>query len=133
MRKPTISLRKGTISLMEEGIIKFTLKENVEWNLDDAKETHKGNRELSKGGKFCVLLNASRFFIPTNEAQAFISSKECTDYRIAAAYVVKNLGLQLLGNLFIRTFKSKSATRIFKTEDAALKWLRSEYKNETKD
>ena len=128
MKYQSIKTRKGNLTLIETGIIKLTLKENAEWNLDDAMETHKANLKLSNGGKFCVLLNASHFFIPTNEAQAFIASKECTDYRVAAAYVVKNLGLQLLGNLFIRTF-SKNATRIFKTEEAALKWLRVEYKN----
>ena len=128
MKFQSIKTKKGNLTLIEPGIIKLTMKENVEWNLEDAQETHKANLKLSNGEKFCVLLNASRFFIPSKEAQEFIASKQCTNYRIAAAYVVKNLGLQLLGNLFIRTF-SKNATRIFKTEEAALKWLREEYKN----
>jgi|ERR1051326_5701008 hypothetical protein len=133
MEKPTVNTRKGTLMLIEPGIIKLVLKENAEWNLEDAKETHKANLELSKGQKFCVLLNASRFFIPTNEANAYIASKECTEHRIGAAFVVKNPGMQLLGNLFLRTFKSKSATRIFKTEEAALKWLRGLYKDAMKN
>ena len=128
MRKPSIITQKGTVSLIEPGIMKLTLKENTEWTLEDAKETHKANLQLSKGERFCVLLNVTHFFIPSNDAQAYISSKECTDYLIASAFVVKILGMQLLGNLFLRAFKSKSSTRIFKNEDEALKWLRDLYK-----
>lgn len=109
---------------MEPGIIKLSLKENVEWTLEDAKETHKANLELSQGEKFCIYMNASKFFIPSKEAQQFISSKEVTVHRLGAAFVVKNAGLKLLANLFVKFFKSNSPTRIFTSEDEAFKWMR---------
>ncbi len=124
MKSKTIYTKKGSSTLIEPGIIRFSLKENVEWALEDAKETHKANMELSNGEKFCVYMIASRFFIPTKEAQEFISTKECTDYRVGAAFVVKNAGLKILGNLFVKYFKSRSPSRLFTSEDTAMKWMR---------
>ena len=37
---------------MEPGIILLSLKEDVEWTLEDAKESHKANMELSNGENF---------------------------------------------------------------------------------
>ncbi len=129
MKKPTIHTKKGTLTLIESGIIKMVLKENSEWNLEDAKETHEANLKLSDGKKFCLCLIANKFFIPTKEAQAYISSKECTDYRIASAFVIKNTAMKLLGNLFVKVFKSKSPTQLFSSEEDAMKWMRPLLKN----
>jgi hypothetical protein len=127
MKAQTIHTKKGRVTLLESGIIRFALNENAEWTLQDAKETHKANLELSKGGKFCVYMNVTRFFIPTKEAQKFISTKECTDYRIGAAFVVKNSGVKVFANFFIKFFKSKTPIRLFNKEEEALTWMRKIY------
>lgn len=69
MKADTIKTKKGYVSLIEPAIIRFTLNENVEWNLDDAKETHKANLKLTNNGKFFVYMIAKHFFLPTKEAQ----------------------------------------------------------------
>ncbi len=128
MQPTTIHTKKGTLKLIEPGIVKLTLKENITWTLEDAKETHEANLKLTNSGKYCVYFLGSRFFIPTQEAQQYAISKECTDHRVAVAFVPKKLGLLLFANLFMKTFKSKSPSKVFKSEDAALKWLRETYK-----
>lgn len=128
MKSSTIKTKKGSVTLVEPGIIHFKLNENAEWTLTDAKETHKANLELSEGGKFFVYMIAKHFFRPTKEAQEFIGTKECTDHRIAAVFVVPNSGMKLLATLFQRFFKSKSPTHIFKTEAEAFKFMRDTYK-----
>lgn len=128
MKSRTIKTKKGSCTLIEPGIIRFELNKNAEWTLPDAKETHKANMELSEGGKFFVYMIAKHFFVPTEEAQKFVSSKECTDHRIAGVFVIKNAGMKLLASLFVRFFKSNSPTMIFKTEAEALTWMRSKYK-----
>ena len=130
MRAPAINTKKGTLTLVEPGIVKFLLKENIEWGIEDAKETHTANLKLNKGQKFCMYMNTSRFFIPTKEAQVFVASKECTDYRIGVAFITKNIGLQLFANLFIKFFKSKSPARLFPNEEEAFKWMRGLLKKE---
>lgn len=132
MKAATIHTKKGTLKLIEPGIIKFTLKADIEWTLEDAKETHAANLKLSNGGKFCVFLIATRFFVPSKEAQHFIASKECTDYRVASAFIVRNHGLMVFANLFIQFFKSKTPIRIFKEEEEALKWMRELYQKATR-
>lgn len=127
MISKTIHTKKGSVTLIEPGIIKFSVKENVEWTLPDAKETHRANLKLSNGGKFCVYMNVSHFFIPTREAQLFATSKECTDYRVAAAFVVKNAGVKIFANLFVKFLKSKAPTRLFTTEKEAMAWMRKRY------
>ncbi|HEY4800581.1 MAG TPA: hypothetical protein VII99_15995 [Bacteroidia bacterium] len=133
MTKEIIYLKKGSVSIIEKGIIRFTLNENAVWELPDAKETHKANLKLSKGKKFCQLYDGKHFFIPDKKALAFSSSKICTNHRIAMAIVIKKLGLQIFADHFIHNFKSKSPTRIFRSKALALKWLRNEYKKASKD
>lgn len=38
MKKQTIKTKKGSVTLIEPGIIKFSLKENAELDLVDAKK-----------------------------------------------------------------------------------------------
>ena len=130
IKAPTLNTKKGTLTLVEPGIVKFQLKENIEWNLEDAKETHAANLSLNKGEKFCMYMNTSRFFIPTKEAQLFVASKECTDYRIGVAFITKNIGLRLFANLYIKFFKSKRPARLFSNEAEAFKWMRGLLKKE---
>lgn len=127
MGNPNIRLKKGSVTLIEKGIIKFALNENAEWSLEDAIETHQANLKLSQGGKYCVYMNSTRFFIPSKESQQFVTSKECTKYRVAAAFVIKNKGVQLFFNLFIKLFKSKSPIKMFHSEEQAMKWMRKLY------
>ena len=124
MKGPSIETKKGKVTLIEPGIIHFSLKENIELSLEDAKETHMANLTLSGGKKFCVYMNVTRFFIPSKEAQKFITTKECTDYRIGAAFVVKNIGVKVFANLFVKFFKSRTPSRLFTSEEEAMKWMR---------
>lgn len=123
--KKTVHTKKATHLLMEKGIISMTVNENERLELEDAKESHRVNLELSEGGKFCVLLNAKKFFLPSSEAQQFIAGKECTRHRLASAFIVNSLSMRLLGNYYIRFFSNSTPSRFFKNEREALPWLRS--------
>jgi len=131
MSNPTIKTKKGIHTLVEPGIIRFSLNENIEWSLEDAKESHAANMKLSNGGKYIVYMNLNRFIIPSNEAMAFISSKTVTDYRIAGCFVIENAAMILIGNLFNRFFKKATPSMMFKNEAEAFKWMRAEYKRAT--
>jgi hypothetical protein len=133
MKANTIKLKKGHVTLVEPGIIRFALNENIEWTLEDAKETHRANLELSNNGKFFIYMIAKHFFLPTKEAQAYITAKPRTDHRIASVFVVPNAGMKLLVTIFKRFFKSNSPTVIFKSEAEALKWMRTTYKEATQE
>lgn len=124
----TIKLKKGAVTLLEPGIIRFTLNANVMWELEDAIETHKANLKLTNNGKYFVFIHGKHFFLPSKEAQKYAASKTVTDHRMAAVFVVANPGLQIFATLFQKFFKSKSPTRIFKSEAEALTWMRDQYK-----
>lgn len=125
MTNKTLHTAKGTMTLMEPGIIRVVLKENIEWTLKDAKETHEANLKLASGGKYCVYFIGNKFFIPTNEAQKYTMSKACAEYRLGAALVPQNLGLLLFANLFVKVFaKGKNPAKVFRKEKDAMKWMR---------
>lgn len=132
MSTKTIKTKKGSATLLEPGIIKYTLNDHSEWTLADAKETHAASIKLSNEGKYFTFMHAKKIFLASKEAQEFIASKECTDHRIAAVLVVQNNGIKLLATLFIKFFKSKSPSMIFSTEAQAFNWMRAEYKKVVK-
>jgi hypothetical protein len=112
--------------LLEPGIIKILVQENAVLDIKDVLEMRTKNLELSKGDRFCVLLNTTKGYFSMNpEALKMLASKEYLETRKATAIVVNSLAARLAGNFFKRLHSSDSSTRLFNSEEEALLWLRS--------
>lgn len=94
--------------------------------LEDVVEMREMLVELSRGNKFCVLLDARNRFNVSSEARALIASKEYSSERIASAFIVTSLANQLVGNFFIKVNKPLTPTKMFSSEESALNWLNLE-------
>lgn len=125
-----IKTAKYTLELIEPFIIKATPVENTEFELSDVIVMKKGTTELSGGGKFVVLLDATHNFLVSSEARIKLSSKEYTKDRIATAFVTTSLANKIIGNFFIKINKPASPTKLFSEEQPALMWLREQLKNQ---
>jgi hypothetical protein len=93
---------------------------------EDIRQIREINLRLSEGKRFCVLLDTSKgYFNITPEANKLLASKEYAELRMATAIVARSLATRIAGNFFIRVNRPPTPTRLFSTEEDAVKWLKS--------
>ena len=117
---------KFTIEPLGDSILRISIFEQVDIELQDAIEMHQMLLEYSSNQMYCVLLDATKRFNISSEARALIAGKEYSSERIATAFVTKSLANKLVGNFFINVNKPSTPTKIFATEESALVWLNIE-------
>ena len=120
-----IDLKKVHISLVEPGIILNRVKENSTLEVEDVELMKKYNMELAGGKPYCVLIISEPLSTVSKEARALASSKEFQQITIAKAFVTNNLGHIAVGNFYIKVNRPAIKTKVFKSEEKAMKWLRS--------
>ncbi len=124
----TIILKKTVHHLVETDppIIKMEVNEHEFLDVEDVLAIREVNLEFSEGKPFCVLLDTSKgYFNVSPEANKLLTSKEYSEKRMAAAFVVSSLASRLAGNFFIRMGGRYHHTRLFSEEAEALKWLKT--------
>ncbi len=117
---------KFKIESLGDSILRVTPNEDAELEVNDAIEMRSMLLKLSKGNKYCVLLDATKRFNVSSEARALIAGKEYSLDRIATAFVITSLANMLIGNFFIKVNKPYTATKIFSIEENAFDWLKEE-------
>ena len=105
-------------------IFRLTVFEGVDLESEDIVGMASAFRELAKGQKFAVLLDATKLFTVSSEAKALIASKEFSFDRLAAAFVTRSLANRLIGNFFIKFNKPPTPTKLFSEEEPAIEWLK---------
>lgn len=119
---------KFKIESIGDSIIRVTPNEDVDIEVEDARDMREMLVKLSDGNKYCVLLDATVRFNVSSEAKALIAGKEYSSERISAAFVITSLANMLVGKFFIKVNKPYSPTKIFSTEKDALHWLKTQVK-----
>jgi hypothetical protein len=112
------------LTILAPNIFKMKPSEGAEIKVEDIRELRIKCLELSKGGSFAILLDATGIFTIKDDARALLASTEFTDKRIAAAFVTPGLANRIVGNFFIRFNKPASATKLFNDEASAFEWLK---------
>lgn len=93
--------------------------------VEDVKQIREINLKLSEGKRFCVLLDTSNgYFNVTPEGNKLLASKEYAELRMATAIVARSLATRIAGNFFIRFNQPPTPTRLFASEEEAVKWLK---------
>lgn len=119
---------KFKVEPLGDSIIRVTPNDDVDLEIEDAKEMREMLVKLSGGKKYCVLLDATKRFNVSSEARALIAGKEYSSDRISAAFVITSFANMLIGNFFIKVNKPHSPTKIFSTEESAFEWLKIQVK-----
>ncbi|MDO9186826.1 MAG: hypothetical protein Q7W13_12510 [Bacteroidia bacterium] len=128
-----IETRTVVNSLIEEGILKVVVKENINLTLEDARENYNAAVQLTNSKRFSVLVEGHDFVNIDKDAREFSSTAEAFENTIAMAIVVRSLSTRLIGLFLLRLNKCNHKTdiKLFKDSNAALSWIK-EKMNEDK-
>lgn len=124
----SIRLAKSVHTVIETDplIIKLEVKPDEFFDEDDVREWRDAHLELSEGKPFYILLDTTQgYFSMTPEGNLLLTSPSFTEQRLASALVVKSLAARLSGNFFLKLGGKRNVSRMFATEEEALKWLRA--------
>ena len=114
-----------TINFRSDGILHSHTSSNIDFDVESLKKFNVVMGKMVNYQKVPLLITLDHFAIPPVETRTFWAKKESCPYAIADAYVATNLGHQLIGSLYLRFNKPGRPTKIFKTEEDAVKWLRT--------
>lgn len=115
----------GTISIQEEGIIRYEIDNVDEITRENLDEYFEVVKNLGGGKAFCNLVIMEKFVQVGEDARKYAASEENNTYTIADAFVINSFALKIVGNFYIRYDKPVRPTRLFTNEEDALKWLRT--------
>lgn len=128
----SISSKCASLSIMEDGILRVTIFENSEIDLEESKAMHKISQDLTKGEKIFVLIDARTQVVVSKESREWGSSPESLKNTVAQAILIDSLANRLIGNFIIQFHKPIAKTRLFSVEKDAIDWLKEQkrlYKN----
>jgi len=120
----TVSASKFSVTLLEPKIIEIQHFDNVEIEVDDLHEVTDISMKLVNYSPYAVLILPGKFTTFSLEARELGASDKLEGDRVATALVAKSLPYKLIGNFYLQFNKPTSTTKMFKTRDAALDWLR---------
>lgn len=120
-----IKTNMNEIWIDDEGFLILKPKEGVELDLDEVKACFEAYKSLGIGphNKVLEIIDA-RDGSMTTEARAF-AAEVGNDYFIAAAIISDSLAVRMVVNFFNSFYKQKVPFKMFSSEEAARKWLRT--------
>jgi hypothetical protein len=124
-KKGKILTGKSEIWIDEEGILRLSPVDGVEIDLEEVKTCFEHYDRLGFKEKKALQLIDGRVSITfTSEARDY-TAKHAREFFIASAVISSSLPVRLLINFFKSFYKDVVPLRLFRTEEEALRWLRS--------
>ena len=114
-----------TINFRSDGILHSHTSSNVDFNVESLEKFNVVMGRMVNYKKVPLLITLDEFAIPPVETRVFWAKKESCPYASADAYVATNIGHQIMGNLYLTFNKPGRPTKIFKTEEGAVEWLKT--------
>jgi hypothetical protein len=112
----------ASMALGDDGILRITMKEGANLELEDARNHYRVTQRLLDNKKGLVLLDGRANYSISSEAKAYIKSRN-EETRIATAILVGTRTTKHLLN-FAQSFSSSVVpTRSFTDMDEAIRWL----------
>lgn len=118
-------LTSATISLRSDGIILYSIKDNITISAKDSNEMVNAAGKLGDYQKHPILIVGGKHTLADKEAREFGASKEGTKYAVAVAFVLKSLAQKILGNAYLKINKPIVPTTLFDSEEKAIEWLKT--------
>lgn len=120
---------KCVVTLFDNRIIKIRFKNNVDFDLIDAKEANQTMFDLAEGKPFLSLVDTINVRSQmTKEAMHHFAHDELTKgVRIAEAIIVDSLHNRILANFYLKYIKSHNPVKVFNNMDKAIEWLLETY------
>lgn len=108
-----------------ETFLNVEVKGDGDFSLENTQATFEAISEVKGEQKIYILIDArpiSYDYIP-KETLSFLADNSYVKYQIKLAILINNPGLHLLSNFYLKFFKPKTNTKVFKTRSSALTWL----------
>ena len=116
-------LRTTRLHMREDGIICIRVKDDVDIEIADAKETFEEVKRLAGGEKKPVLVFTGSGGTISNEVKRFSASKEAGEPTLAEAVIARSLAHKLVVNFLIKFANMGRPMKLFSFEDEAVAWL----------
>jgi len=111
--------------LIDDSMVRIQFNKEPEITAEIAADIRKQCDVLTQGKAFVVLCLPEDYTSITNEALQFFSKSQEGIQRKAIAFLVNSLAQRLMGNAFIHIFNPDIPTKLFTSEEEAVKWLNS--------
>lgn len=109
----------------EDGIVVVDVTHEEVVELDDYKEIVEAIRMIGENRKQFVFVKMHPKALPSVDARNYINNPDSGRYTFAQAFLVSSLAQRIIGNFVINVQRPILPTRLFSTEQEAIRWLRS--------
>lgn len=117
---------KTVTFFIENGILYSIYKSDADVHIEDLEINFIERKKLQNGVSMPVLLDVSKVWQFSDNARKFGVNSELVNLTKAMAIVTgKSTSVILLANSFLKLFKPKYPTKLFKSKEKAIKWLNS--------
>jgi hypothetical protein len=116
--------RTGKLWLDEDGILRILPTPGTEDSLDDAKQNMAASAKLAAGQRRPILIDLRSIKTQSREVRAYYTGPEARKLLLAIGLLIDSPMSRMIGNFFLGFNKMDLPTRLFKSEDEALVWLK---------
>jgi hypothetical protein len=103
-------------------ILRMKIMEDASIEVEDAIQNYEAASSLTNGEKHLLLVDAQANVYISKETRIY-SAQTKPNSPLAMALIVNSTANRLIGNFYINFNKPKVPTKLFPTEEKALKWL----------
>ena len=118
-----VELEACTVSFLDEDIVYTHFRDNHLVRPEDVQLMFDTIRAERGSRKALLMVSVGDNTTMSNEARAYASSPESSNYIAADAIVVRDFGHQLAANVFVRHHKPERPIRMFPDRETAMAWL----------
>ena len=112
---------------IKENILFIKIKQDACMDLEAVVEAVETRKKIQGQNKMLVLVDNRGIWQLTKEAQQYSTRKEVGELSLAMAIISGSfLPARLMANFFIKFNKVHCPTKLFKTEEKALEWLKTQ-------
>lgn len=115
----------GEISVNRDGILIIRYYDNLDFTLDKAQSSMKKCDEIANNRKMSVIVVTGKDGVMSTETREYLCGEEVAKHRKAVALVINNLPHRIIAGFIMRVRKKHYPTEVFRSEEAALLWLRN--------
>jgi len=117
-------VRVAKLWLGEDGIVRIIHVPGAEVTLEDAKETMAAYLKLNKGKRRPLFVDTKTMKSLAREARKYYAGEEAARVASAVAIIVGTPVSRVLGNFYLGLSNPYLPSRLFSSEEEALKWLK---------
>ncbi|MBK8499905.1 MAG: hypothetical protein IPL52_14075 [Flavobacteriales bacterium] len=119
-----VELKACTVTFLDEDIVHTHFRDHHLVSPEEVQLMFDAIRTERGGRKALLMVSVGESTTMSNEARAYASSPNSSEYIAADAIVVRDFGHQLAANVFVRHHKPGRPIQMFPDKDSALAWLK---------